>query len=67
MNNYTNFSNQPHLLTITNKKTNQVFLKKKFPNEKDALNYLNEARDFKNNKKHFTFTISGPNMLYYCS
>lgn len=62
MNNYINFSDQPHLLTITNKKTNQVFLKKKFPNEKDALSYLYEARDFGNNKNKFLFTITGPNM-----
>ena len=62
MNQYINFSDQPHLVTITNKNTNCVFLKKQFPNEKEAISYLYEARDFKNNKKKFTFTITGPNL-----
>ena len=27
-------------------------------------NYLNEAREFQNNKDIFSFTITGPNMFY---
>ena len=38
-------------------------MKKKFPTESDAIAYLYEARDFKNNKEKFQFTIIGPNMF----
>lgn len=66
MNSYMNYSNQPHTLTITHRKTNTVFLKKVFPTETEAINYLYEARNFKNNKSKFSFVISGPNM-YLCT
>ncbi len=63
MNLYMNYTNQPHTLTIINKKTKHIFLKKKFPTESDAIAYLYEARNFKNNKEKFQFTIIGPNMF----
>jgi len=37
-----------------------------FPTETEAINYLYEARNFKNNKSKFSFVISGPNM-YLCT
>ena len=61
---YTNFAHSPHVLTIINRSTKHLVLKKKFNTEHDAISYLNEARDFKNNKKLFIFTIIGPNMFY---
>jgi hypothetical protein len=61
---YTNFASLPHTLTITNRSTNQLILKKKFDSENDAILYLNEAREFQNNKDKFNFVISGPNMFY---
>lgn len=64
MESYTNFASLPHTLTITNRSTNQLILKKKFNNESDAIGYLNEAREFQNNKDKFNFVISGPNMFY---
>lgn len=63
-NGYTNLANLPHLLRIENRKTNQLLFAKKFKTEAAAINYLHEARDFKDNKKRFRFIISGPNMLY---
>jgi hypothetical protein len=60
----TNFASLPHILTITNRSTKHLVLKKKFDNESDAIIYLNEAREFKNNKDKFNFVISGPNMFY---
>ena len=64
MDNYTNLSHLPHTLTITNRKTKQLLLKKKFDTEANAVAYLNEAREFQNNKQTFHFVISGPNMYY---
>ena len=64
MGDYINFANLPHILTITHRQTNQLILKKKFNNEGDALQYMNEAREFQNNKQNFSFVISGPNMYY---
>lgn len=64
MDDYINFANLPHILTITHRQTNQLILKKKFSNEGDALQYMNEAREFQNNKQNFSFVISGPNMYY---
>ena len=63
MNSYINYSNEPHTLTIYDKKTNYIFLKKEFPTESDAIAYLYEARNFKNNHKKFQFTITGPNIF----
>jgi hypothetical protein len=60
----TNFASLPHILTITHRLTNQLILKKTFDNESDAISYLNEAREFQNNKQNFSFVISGPNMYY---
>jgi len=64
MNNCMNYANEPHLVTITDKKTNKVVLRKKCENETHALNYLNEAREFGNNSQKFRFNITGPNMFY---
>tara|TARA_B100001093_G_scaffold457404_1_gene469080 strand:+ start:212 stop:412 length:201 start_codon:yes stop_codon:yes gene_type:complete len=64
MKSYTNFANLPHTLTIINRSTKHLVLKKKFDTEHDAISYLNEAREFKNNKDKFNFVISGPNMFY---
>ena len=64
MNNYTNLSHLPHTLTITNRKTKQLLLKKKFDTEADAVAYLNEARLLQNNERTLHFVISGPNMYY---
>lgn len=64
MKSYTNFASSPHTLTITNRSTKHLVLKKKFNNESDAITYLNEAREFQNNKDKFNFVISGPNMFY---
>ena len=64
MNLYTNLSYLPHTLTITNRSTKHLILKKKFDTENDAILYLNEAREFQNNKDKFNFVISGPNMFY---
>jgi hypothetical protein len=64
MGSYTNFASLPHTLTITHRSTKHLVLKKKFDNEHDAISYLNEAREFQNNKENFTFVISGPNMYY---
>ena len=64
MESYTNFSHLPHLLTITDRLNKNIVLKKKFNNESDAIGYLNEAREFQNNKNKFNFVISGPNMFY---
>ena len=64
MNNYTNLSHLPHTLTIRHRLTNQLILKKQFKNEHDAVTYLNEAREYKQNKTNFSFVISGPNLYY---
>ena len=64
MNSYTNFANLPHTLTIINRSTKHLVLKKKFDTEHDAMLYLNEVREFKNNKNVLSFTITGPNMFY---
>ena len=64
MDNYMNFADQPHTLTITHRKTNQLILKKKFDTESLAVAYLNEAREYQNNKQTFQFVILGPNMYY---
>ena len=64
MESYTNFSHLPHLLTITDRLNKNIVLKKKFHNESEAIRYLNEAREFQNNKNKFNFVISGPNMFY---
>ena len=64
MNNYTNFSHLPHKLTITESNSGQIILKKVFKNERDAVAYLEEARNYKDNKRKLSFTISGPNMFY---
>jgi len=66
MNSYMNYSNQPHTVTITHKKTNSIIIKKVLPTETEAINYLYEARNFQNNKDKFSFVISGPNM-YLCT
>ena len=65
MNNYTNFSDQPHTLTIRVHETKELVLTKKFESEGDALSYMNEAREFSDNKKNFSFLITGPNTYYY--
>ena len=59
MNTYTNFAHLPHTLTIIDRSSGQVILKKKFDSENDAVLYLEEAREFKKNKKLFSFTIIG--------
>jgi len=64
MNNYMNYADEPHTVTITDKKTNKVVLRKKCETETHALNYLNEARGFGNNSQKFRFNITGPNMFY---
>ena len=64
MNNYTNFSHLPHKLKITNRKSGQVIINKEFKNERDALAYLEEARNYQDNRRKLNFTISGPNMFY---
>ncbi len=64
MNLYTNFAHLPHILTITHRQTKSLILKKKFENESDAMLYLNEAREFQNNKELFSFVIVGPNLYY---
>ena len=61
---YTNLAYLPHILTITIRSTKHLVLKKKFDTENDAIIYLNEAREFQNNKNKFNFVISGPNMFY---
>ena len=57
MNLYTNFAHLPHTLTITHRQTKSLVLKKKFESENDAMLYLNEAREFQNNKEIFSFVI----------
>lgn len=64
MDSYTNFASLPHILTITHRQTKHIIMKKKFNNENDAISYMNEAREFQNNKENFNFIISGPNMYY---
>tara|TARA_B100000282_G_C31719683_1_gene485330 strand:+ start:196 stop:411 length:216 start_codon:yes stop_codon:yes gene_type:complete len=61
---YTNLAYLPHTLTIINRSTKHLVLKKKFDTEHDAISYLNEAREFQNNKDVLSFTITGPNMFY---
>lgn len=63
-NNYINLNEKPHIVKITNKKSNKVFLIKKCKSEHEAVSYLNEAREFQSNKDKFNFVISGPNMFY---
>ena len=65
MSNYTNFSDQPHTLTIRVRKTKELVLTKKFETESLAVSYMNEAREFSDNKKNFSFLITGPNIYYY--
>ena len=66
MNSNINYTNTPHTLTITNRKSKQLILKKKFPTESDAFNYLNEVRTFKENSTKLSFQVSGANCYYYC-
>lgn len=65
MNNYTNFSDQPHMLTIRVRETNELVLTKKFETERLAFSYMNEARNSFDNKNNFSFRITGPNTYYY--
>ena len=65
MNNYTNHSNQPHTLTIRVRETKELVLTKKFETEGLAFRYMNEAREFSDNKNNFSFRITGPNTYYY--
>lgn len=65
MSNYTNFSDQPHTLTIRVRKTKELVLKKKFETESLAHAYMREAREFSDNKRNFSFLITGPNIYYY--
>ena len=65
MSNYTNFSDQPHTLTIRVRKTKEIVLTKKFETEGLAFSYMNEAREFSDNKKNFSFLVTGPNTYYY--
>jgi len=65
MDNYTNLADQPHTLTIKTKDTKSLVLKKTFATESDALAYMYEARQYKNNVRDFSFLITGPNTYYY--
>lgn len=65
MNNYINFADQPHTLTIKTKDTQSLILKKTFDTEHKAFEYMHEARAYKNNANNFSFTITGPNTYYY--
>ena len=65
MNNYTNHSGQPHTLTIRVSKTKELVLTKQFETEGLAFSYMNEAREFSDNKKNFSFLVTGPNTYYY--
>jgi hypothetical protein len=65
LNSYTNYAHLPHSLIISERKTNNIILKKTFESESKAFEYLHEAREFKNNKNRFSFKIVGPNCLYY--
>ena len=62
---YTNFSDDPHTLMIRVRKTKELVLTKKFETESLAVSYMNEAREFSDNKKNFSFLITGPNTYYY--
>lgn len=66
MSNYMNYANQPHTVKIRCLKTRTIFKQDKFPTESKALAYLNEVREYKNNKNKFQFIITGPNMYYCC-
>ena len=65
MDNYMNFTDQPHTLTIKTKDTKSLILKKTFPTEGEAFSYMYEAREYKNNARNFSFLITGPNTYYY--
>ena len=65
MNNYTNFSDQPHVVKIFLKSNNKLFFEKRCKTESDAVKYLYEARNFKKNKNKFSFRIEGPNLILY--
>ena len=62
---YTNNSDQPHKLTIRVSKTKELVLTKKFETEGLAFSYMYEAMEFSDNKKNFSFCITGPNTYYY--
>lgn len=66
MNSNINYTNTPHTLTIKNRKSKQLILKKKFQTETEAFNYLNEVKTFKDNASKLTFCITGANCFYYC-
>ena len=66
MNNYINFSHEPHTLYVRSRKTDVLVFKKVFKNESSALRHLEFIREYKNNSKELTFNITGPNMYYFC-
>tara|TARA_B100002019_G_scaffold64374_1_gene55180 strand:+ start:1639 stop:1839 length:201 start_codon:yes stop_codon:yes gene_type:complete len=66
MENYNNLRNTKHTLTIKNRKTKDLILKKTFKTESDAFNYLEEVRSFKNNSETLSFHIVGANCIYFC-
>lgn len=66
MNANINYTNTPHTLTIKNRKSKELILKKVLPTESEAFRYLNEVRAFKDNSTRLTFSISGSNCFYYC-
>ena len=65
MNNHVNYSDQPHTLTIRVRKTKELVMTKKFETEGLAYAYMREAREFSDNKRNFSFLITGPNTYYY--
>ena len=65
MDNYTNLSHLPHILTVKLKESNQLVIKKTFDTEDEAIKYMHEARGYKNNANDFSFLITGPNIYYY--
>lgn len=66
MNNYINLTNTKHTLTIKNRKTNDLIMKKTFESDTEAFRYLEEVRSFKNNSDKLSFNITGPNCFYCC-
>lgn len=65
MNIHYNFSQQPHHIKIICRTTKKVFLEKKCNTENEAITYLEESKNFKNNKKKFIYCITGPNLFLY--
>jgi len=65
MSDYTNLSNQPHFVKIICRTSKKVFLEKKCNTENEAINYLEESKNFKDNKIRFTYCITGPNLYLY--